>query len=84
MNSRVARGSHDLSTGTALELGGDRRWILLQADERTKLKPTAPARDWRRIHHSPMFWIGVVLCLSAIMIYLVPDDLAWHPASSAR
>jgi len=26
-----------------------------------------------------MFWIGVVLCLSAIMIYVLSDDLAWRP-----
>jgi hypothetical protein len=26
------------------------------------MKPESPRRDWRRIHHSPMFWIGVVLC----------------------
>jgi hypothetical protein len=48
------------------------------------MKPEVPARDWRRIHHSPLFWIGVVLCLSAIMIYVLSDDLAWRPASSVR
>jgi hypothetical protein len=48
------------------------------------MKPEMPVRDWRRIHHSPMFWIGVVLCLSAIMIYVLSDDLSWHPGSSAR
>ncbi len=48
------------------------------------MKPTAPPRDWRRIHHSPMFWIGVVLCLSAIMIYVLSDDLAWRPAPSGQ
>jgi hypothetical protein len=40
------------------------------------MKSEAPPRDWRRIHHSPMFWIGVVLCLVAIMIYVLSDDLA--------
>jgi hypothetical protein len=49
-----------------------------------RMKPAARPRDWRRIHHSPMFWIGVVLCLSAIMIYVLSDDLAWRPASSGR
>ncbi|MDR3464523.1 MAG: hypothetical protein P4M07_01130 [Xanthobacteraceae bacterium] len=42
-------------------------------------KPTAPARDWTRIHHSPVFWIGIVLCLAAISIYVWSDDLAWRP-----
>jgi len=25
-----------------------------------------------------MFWIGVVLCLAAILIYVWSDDLAWR------
>jgi hypothetical protein len=41
-------------------------------------KDAAP-RDWRRIHHSPVFWIGVALCLAAIAIYLWSDDLSWRP-----
>jgi hypothetical protein len=43
------------------------------------MKPASPPRDWRRIHHSPMFWIGIALCLAAIMIYVWSDDLAWRP-----
>jgi hypothetical protein len=35
-------------------------------------------RDWR-IHHSPLFWIGVALCLAAILIYVLSDDLTWRP-----
>jgi hypothetical protein len=42
------------------------------------MKPARPRRDWRRIRHSPMFWIGVVLCLAAITIYVMSDDLAWR------
>jgi len=38
-------------------------------------------RDWRHIHHSPVFWIGIVLCLAAIAIYLGSDDLSWRPSS---
>jgi hypothetical protein len=44
--------------------------------------PTEPAtrqRDWRRIHHSPLFWLGVVLFLAAATIYVLSDDLAWRP-----
>ena len=48
------------------------------ADEAIGMKPTTSPRDWRRIHHSLMFWIGVVLCLAAIMIYVWSDDLAWR------
>jgi hypothetical protein len=36
-------------------------------------------RDWRRIHHSPLFWIGVFLLLAAITIYVLSDDLSWQP-----
>jgi hypothetical protein len=31
-----------------------------------------------------MFWIGVVLCLAAIMIYVWSDDLAWRPTPPGR
>jgi len=36
-------------------------------------------RDWRRIHHSPLFWVAVLLCLAAIMIYVLSNDLSWRP-----
>jgi hypothetical protein len=35
----------------------------------------------RRIHHSPLFWLGVVLFLVAIAIYVMSDDLAWRPSA---
>jgi hypothetical protein len=43
-----------------------------------RMKPARPPRDWRRIHHSPIFWIGVLMCLAAILIYVWSDDLAWR------
>lgn len=46
--------------------------------EGTALEPVVRRRDWRRIHHSPLFWLGVVLALAAIMIYVLSDDLSWH------
>jgi hypothetical protein len=42
-------------------------------------KPAAQRRDWRRIHHSSLFWVGVILCLAAITIYVMSDDLSWRP-----
>ena len=45
------------------------------------MKQQNPGRDWRRIHHSPVFWIGVVMCLAAIMIYVLWDDLSWRPGT---
>ena len=38
-----------------------------------------PGRDRRKIHHSPIFWVGVVMCLAAIMIYVLSDDLSRRP-----
>lgn len=34
----------------------------------------------RPIHHSLPFWIGVVLCLAAIVIYVMSYDLSWPVA----
>jgi hypothetical protein len=56
----------DLQSASLLLGGGDR------------MKPDS--KDRRPIHHSPIFWIGVVLCLAAIAIYLWSDDLSWRPA----
>jgi hypothetical protein len=39
----------------------------------------APRRKWKHVHHSPIFWIAVVLFLAAITIYVLSDDLSWRP-----
>jgi uncharacterized iron-regulated membrane protein len=39
----------------------------------------ARRRDWRRIHHSLLFWVGLFLCLGAITIYVLTEDLSWRP-----
>jgi hypothetical protein len=44
-------------------------------------KPAASRRDWRKVHHSPWFWVGVVMFLAAITIYVLTDDLSIHPRS---
>jgi hypothetical protein len=28
-----------------------------------------------------VFWIGVVMCLAAIAIYVLSDDLSWRPGA---
>jgi len=43
-----------------------------------------PTDDSRPIHHSPIFWLGILLCLAAIAIYLWSDDLSWRPEPRAR
>ena len=36
-------------------------------------------RDWRQVHHSPLFWLGVLLFVAAIGFYVWSDDLSWRP-----
>jgi hypothetical protein len=47
-----------------------------------------PARDsihhdpdpyWKRAHRDWRVWIGVVLMLAAMLIYLMTCDLSWRP-----
>jgi len=35
--------------------------------------------DWRRLHHSRLFWVGFFMLLLAITIYVLSDDLSWRP-----
>jgi hypothetical protein len=51
----------------------------MNSEDQDRCAPTADGRDWRRIHHSPVFWVGIVLCLAAIIIYVWSDDLSWRP-----
>jgi hypothetical protein len=43
-----------------------------------------PSKRDKPIHHTPMFWIGLVMCLAAITIYLWSDDLSWVPGMGRR
>ncbi|HEY8332481.1 MAG TPA: hypothetical protein VIQ05_01700 [Tardiphaga sp.] len=51
----------------------------MKNNEHRDTQPPDGRRDWRRIHHSPAFWVGVALCLAAITIYVLSDDLSWRP-----
>jgi hypothetical protein len=42
-------------------------------------KPPFQRRHWKRIHHSKLFWVGVILVLTAIAIYVLSEDLSWRP-----
>jgi len=46
-------------------------------------KPAVRRTHWRRIHHSPLFWVGAFLFLAAITIYALSDDLSWRPSNAA-
>jgi hypothetical protein len=45
--------------------------------------PAVSRRDWKRVHHSPLFWVGALLFLAAISIYVLSDDLSWRPSDAA-
>lgn len=40
-------------------------------------------RGRRPIHRSPIFWVGIILCLAAIVLYVWSNDLSWRPAANA-
>jgi hypothetical protein len=42
-------------------------------------KREASRRDWRRVHHSPWFWVGVAMFLTAILTYVFSEDLSLRP-----
>jgi hypothetical protein len=46
-------------------------------------RPVVARRDWKRVHHSPLFWVGALLFLAAITIYVLSDDLSWRPSDAA-
>jgi hypothetical protein len=39
----------------------------------------APSRDWRRVHHSPLFWLGVAVFMLAMLTYVFSEDLSLRP-----
>jgi hypothetical protein len=44
-----------------------------------RVKPDTPRRDWRHVHHSPWFWVGVAMFLAAILTYVFSEDLTLRP-----
>jgi hypothetical protein len=48
-------------------------------DRENTPKRAANRSNWRRVHHSPLFWIGVFLFLAAGAIYVLSNDLSWRP-----
>jgi hypothetical protein len=46
---------------------------------RAELKPARRPRRLRHIHHSPLFWVGVVLFMAAITVYIFSEDLSLRP-----
>jgi hypothetical protein len=49
-----------------------------QADQQAA-QQGLPAPYWRRMHHDWRVWVGLVLMLAAITIYILSEDLACLP-----
>ena len=39
---------------------------------------------WTRAHRDWRVWVGVVLMLAAMMVYLMTNDLAWRPRTQQQ
>jgi hypothetical protein len=49
-----------------------------QADEQAAQQGLAPPY-WRRMHRDWRVWVGLVLMLVAITVYILSENLAWLP-----
>jgi len=36
---------------------------------------------WKRAHHDWRFWVAAILIFTAMIIYVMTDNLAWRPRS---
>ena len=69
-----------LRAGTTRSVPRKRSGAALNAKlHRQTGKTEAPARDWRRVHHSPWFWVGVAMFMLAILTYVFSEDLSLRP-----
>jgi hypothetical protein len=44
----------------------------------------ARGHDWKRLHHHWYFWVGMLLMVAALVIYVMTEDLAWVPRSQPQ
>jgi hypothetical protein len=40
--------------------------------------------SWKRMHHSPFFWVAAVFLLLGMTIYVVTNNLAFWPGTKAH
>lgn len=85
-DSKAANGL-DTRTRMGLARSGDyhaeierRRSRDVKRENSQRGAPRPAARsEQRRIHHSPLFWVGVAMFLAAIAIYVWSEDLSRLP-----
>ena len=56
---------------------GERKRVGMNKHVHDQERPSV--RDWRRVHHSPWFWVGVAMFLVAILTYVFSEDLSLRP-----
>jgi hypothetical protein len=68
-----------------MERAGEQRMEVMnesthgnEGPERSRVR-NSDGPYWKRAHRSWWFWIGLVLMLTAITIYVLSDDLAFLP-----
>jgi hypothetical protein len=53
----------------------------MNSEDQNRDASDAEKGDWRRIHHSPVFWVGIVLCLAR---YCCCIDLARYNSPTSE
>jgi hypothetical protein len=61
---------------------GDMRKMSVHRSRESIAGRAQRQRSWRHVHHSPLFWAGVLLSLAAISVYVFSEDLSWRPLAS--
>ena len=39
---------------------------------------------WKRMHHSPFFWVAAVCLLAGMIVYVMTNNLSFWPGAKAR
>jgi len=55
-----------------------------EAPRHERVQDNARPPYWMRAHRNRWFWVGLVLMLTALTIYIVSDDLAFLPGGQPR
>ena len=57
-----------------------REWVQVTRNGlHRRAKLDASRRNWRHVHHSPWFWVGVAMFLTAVLTYVFSEDLSLRP-----
>jgi hypothetical protein len=51
-------------------------------DHQAEHPPSGPR--WKRIHHSPFFWVAACFIMLAMVIYITSNNLSMRPGRSVQ